>query len=630
MKQNRLEELRDILLRPDLEKLEDLSGRIEESERRAADVAEVLPDSISKSFRKDSRLISALRTPLRQCVSESVREDPEEYADALFPIMGPAIRRAVAEAFKAWIQQANQAIEQSLSPRGLNWRFQAWRVGVPYGQYVLQRTLVYKVEDVYLIHSASGLLVGHATDGGIATKDEDAVSAMFTVIQEFVKDSFTREQPQRLRTAELGELTLWAVHGPSTTIVAVIRGVPPATLRTELETTLELIETREGNTLRDYSGNRDSMLHLEADLRSCLLMSLNTEQPSSEGMRLSPALALLTLLAVGVVAWLGYGVWDQGRLTRVADAFAASPGVVITDLERDGDTIVLRGLRDPLAQIPAEIAAGAGWTGRVADEFRPFLSLEDELVLERARVALSPPESVTIQLTAGKLVLEGIASAIWIDGVDSAAADVPGVSSVDRAALLPDDVTLLAKLTELLDPPPTAALALDGSVLLVSGEAPKNWLDTVVSAGELPGVVSIEYSAVVFSEQIEMQAIEDEVNTTGIGFASGELAPSVQEDGSVARLSRMLIEYHALATTLGLIPSLTLTGHSDATGSDALNRALEQRRAESLAAVLGGAGVDMAWIRTQSQLASDTPGVRTPQVTVHLQAGVSAEIDGQD
>ena len=147
MNPNRLEELRDILLRPDQEKLDELRARIEEAERRTADVAEVLPDSVTTSFARDSRLISALRSPLRQCVSESVREDPEEYADALFPIMGPAIRRSVAEAFKAWVQQANQALEQSFSPRNLAWRFEAWRAGVPYGEYVLQKTLAFRVED---------------------------------------------------------------------------------------------------------------------------------------------------------------------------------------------------------------------------------------------------------------------------------------------------------------------------------------------------------------------------------------------------------------------------------------------------------------------------------------------------
>ena len=637
MSPNKLEELRDILLRPDQEKLEELSARIEETERRAIDVAEVLPDSVSASFRKDSRLISALRSPLRQCVSESVREDPEEYADALFPIMGPAIRRSVAEAFKAWIQQANQAIEQSLSPRGMSWRFQAWRAGIPYGQYVLQRTLLYRVEDVYLIHSASGLLVGHVTQGEAVTKDEDAVSAMFTAIQEFVKDSFSREQPQRLTTAELGELTLWAVHGPTTTIVAVIRGIPPTALRTELETVLELIETRHSHALREYSGDRESMAYLEPNLRSCLLVSLRDPVKSQQARRFSPALALLALLAIGLAGWLGYGAWMQGRVARVAEAFDASPGIVVTSLGREGGTIIARGLRDPLAPMPAELAAGAGWTGRLEGEFQPFLSLEPAFVLERARTALAPPDTVTMELTGGTLRLTGRASATWIDTLESAAGRVPGVDRIDQASLVIEEtppvveaVSPLEKLREILDPPPGTTLVLDGPRLGISGEAPKAWLDSVPGADALPGVETIDASTLVLAEQRAMQGIANETNATAIGFDQGEpsLSPEVRPD--VIRLAGGLIEYGTLADVLGRVPRLTLTGHSDESGTTTLNISLEQRRAESLATALRGAGVDGSWITTRSQLATQAPGARTPQVTLHVEAIPGTALASQD
>lgn len=283
---SRLDELRGILLGPDHDKLEEVSSRIEQQDRRAADVAEVLPESVALSFRRDSRLTGALRDPLRQCMSESVRENPEEYADALFPIMGPAIRQAVAEALKSWIQQANHAIEQSLSPRGLKWRFQAWRAGIPYGQYVLQQTLLYRVEHVYLIHSASGLLMAHVQQPDAVAKDEDAVSAMFTAIQEFVRDSFSGAE--RLRTAELGELALWAVHGPSCILVAVIQGSPPAPLRDELEAVLERLETGHSEVLRDYRGNPATLPELGPELARCLVSSSREPAARSAGPSRGP------------------------------------------------------------------------------------------------------------------------------------------------------------------------------------------------------------------------------------------------------------------------------------------------------------------------------------------------------
>jgi OOP family OmpA-OmpF porin len=640
VKPNRLEELRRILLRPDHEKLEALRARVERAEQRAADVAEVLPDSVAASVRQDSRLIGALRTPLRQCVSESVREDPEEYADALFPIMGPAIRRAVAEAFKAWIQQANQAIEQSLSPRGLSWRFQAWRAGIPFGQYVLQRTLLYRVEHVYLIQSSSGLLIGHVQQGEAVSKDEDAVSAMFTAIQEFVKDSFSREEPQRLRTAELGELTLWAVHGPAATIVAVIRGVPPATLRTELEAALELIETRHSGALRAYAGDRASMAHLAAELRPCLLVSLRDPEPHPAGRKLSPALALLTMLAVLAVGWLGYAAWMQSRLQRVAEALEGSPGIVVTHLERDGNTLVVRGLRDPLAAPPEALAAAAGWTGGLDSTFRPFLSLEPELVLERAKAALAPPATVSLQLTDGTLHLRGQAPTAWIGTIGPAAKAIAGVDGVDltslRAGAGPERGESaaagdpLAKLKSILNPRPETELALNGSVLILSGEASKAWLDAAIGSAALPGVESIDYSALVLSEQQAMQTIADEANGFSIRFSQNEVAPSQQTDAAVARLAETLMEYGALARALELEPRLTITGHSDDSGSVPLNISLERRRAEDLAARLRDAGAEIGWITTRSQLESGAPGSRIPQVTLHLQASSDAADSARD
>lgn len=630
MKPDRLEELREILLRPDQEKLDELRARIEEADQRAADVAEVLPDSVTSSFTRDSRLIQALRSPLRQCVSESVREDPEEYADALFPIMGPAIRRAVAEAFKAWIQQANQALEQSFSPRNLAWRFEAWRAGVPYGEYVLQKTLAFRVEDVYLVHSASGLLIGHVTDSEAPAKDEDAVSAMFTAIQEFVKDSFTREQSGELTTAELGDLTLWAVHGPTATIIAVIRGVPPVALRVDLEQTLELIETQHSQALREYSGDRESMMHLEPDLRSCLLVSVNDSLERAPGPRLSPALIFVALIAVGIVVWLSYGFWMQSRVAGVADAFDATPGYVITRLERAGQTITVRGLRDPLAPLASELVAGAGWSGALDGEFTPFLSLEDELVLERARVTLAPPDSVTMQIEAGVLTIQGSAPSAWISELESAVGAVPGLVRVDHSAVAAADAVSLERLREILDAPASIILSIEEALLEISGEAPKAWLDAIPAAGELPGVESIDFSAVELSEQRLMESIAGEANAISLSFDTSQAIVPATQSETFARLATSLDEYAALAEILGLEPRLSITGHSDGSGTDATNISLEHQRAEYVAAALLAEGAEARWISTLSQLETQAPGVRTPQVTLRLEAVASSSSAGRD
>ncbi|MDH3420683.1 MAG: hypothetical protein OEQ25_11355 [Gammaproteobacteria bacterium] len=630
MKPNKLDELRDILFRPDHEKLEALRARVEHAEARAADVAEVLPDSVAASFERDSRLVGALRKPLRECISESVREDPEEFADALFPIMGPAIRRSVAEAFKAWIQQANQAIEQSLSPRGLSWRFQAWRAGIPFGQYVLQRTLLYRVEHIYLIQASSGLLIGHVQQGDLHSKDEDAVSAMFTAIQEFVKDSFSGDEPQRLRTAELGELTLWAVHGPGAVLVALIRGVPPAGLRTDLQVVLERIETRFDHEVRNFAGERAELPDLEPELRSCLRTSLREPEIRRTKQRFSPALAVLGVLAVGVIAWAGYGIWMQSRVARIAEAFEATAGIVVTRIDRAGRSLVIRGLRDPMAPTPEEIAAAEGWFGPVDASFEAYLSLDRELVLARARAVLEPPDTVSMSLDAGTLHLAGAAQPLWISAIGTAAASVAGVERIDVSGLHADSDGLLAAVRTLLEPPAEVGLALRDGVLEVSGTAPKPWLDRVLATTLPNGVDSVDHSSLEFAEMFALRGIEREANAAVLIFDSGSSSLAGAQGVTVEEIVESLVEYGALAEELGLVPSLTITGHSDASGTFDLNVALERNRAETVASAFQDAGVEPAWIATRSHLDSGVAGARMPGVTLQLEARSSVERPVQD
>ncbi len=582
MKPTRLDELRSILLGPDHEKLEALDRRVTQPAQRSEDVSEVLPESIATSFKRDSRLVQALRTPLRQCVSESVREDPDEYADALFPVMGPAIRRAVAEAFKGWIQQANQAMEQSLSARGLAWRVQAWRAGIPFGQYVLQRTLLYRVEHVYLIQSGSGLLIEHVHQADVLAKDEDAVSAMFTAIQDFVQDSFQRAGSE-LRTAELGELTLWAVHGPSSTIVAVIRGLPPTGLRAELAAAQEDIEARYSRELRGYAGERGSLSQVRPRLEQCLLVSMREPDAPAQPRRVGPLGVLLAVIALLLLAWLGYELWMQNRVQRLGAALASTPGIVVTALDRDGGGVILRGLRDPLAARIQDIATQAGWTGPIAAELRPFLSLEPDLVLQRAQAVLAPPVGVDLALDGETLVINGQAPAQWIAAA-RATNPLPGVRTVDLSGVRPITERSTARQpAQPAAPEPTPAPQTDDPA----------------------------------SVQQQMAEIAARLAAMSFGFDQG---------AALARLSTEQLntivsgfnEYAALAGTLGLTATLSVVGNTDDSGPDSFNRQLELRRAEQVKTQLVNRGVDADAVTALSQLQSGAPGSRAREVRVML------------
>src|SRR4029450_9844231 len=90
-----------------------------------------------------ARIATALAKPVTQALGAAGRENRQVIVDVLFPVIGPAIRKAIAEALRNLVADVNGAIESSFSVRGMRWRVEAWRSGVPYAQIVLKHTLTY-------------------------------------------------------------------------------------------------------------------------------------------------------------------------------------------------------------------------------------------------------------------------------------------------------------------------------------------------------------------------------------------------------------------------------------------------------------------------------------------------------
>ena len=160
-------ELRSLLLGPAETQLAEVHELLTDPHRQLAEVSRVLPDAIAVRSRQDDDLTVALSPTVSAALERSIRKDPQPLADAIFPIIGPAIRKAIAAALSGMAQSFNQALTHSMSVQGLNWRFEALRTGRPFSEVVLLHTLLYRVEQVFLIHRGTGLLLRHVAAGGV-------------------------------------------------------------------------------------------------------------------------------------------------------------------------------------------------------------------------------------------------------------------------------------------------------------------------------------------------------------------------------------------------------------------------------------------------------------------------------
>src|SRR5271154_7548143 len=132
------EQLRHLILAPEQEDLARLRERVENAELRTSDLSAVLPEAIHLRRQEggEEALGEALRPTVEEALRESVRKDPGTLADALFPVMGPAIRRSILQTLRSFFDSFNEAMDHSLSLRGLQWRIEALRTGRSFSEII--------------------------------------------------------------------------------------------------------------------------------------------------------------------------------------------------------------------------------------------------------------------------------------------------------------------------------------------------------------------------------------------------------------------------------------------------------------------------------------------------------------
>lgn len=490
------DELRQLLVGDELEKLERLRARLEAPEDFAREVGEVLPRAMEQRSQRNEELSAAMVPTVEEILRLSIKKDINRFADALFPVIGPAIRKSIRETFREMIQALNRTLEQSLSSQGISWRLEAWRTGIPFAQVALLHSLVYRVEQVFLIHRETGLLLCHVGQDDVGVDNADLVSSMLGAINDFVGDSFAGEDDRTLNRVEIGELSLWIECGPDAILALAVRGEAPNELRTRMQETLEKIQLELDAELTGFAGDTQAFENREDLLDGCMQAQYQEQKKTGAGK----AVAVLVVIGLALLAWAWLEFNEFRRQQAYRAAFEAEPGYVVTRGDERGGRYVLYGLRDPLARAPEELFDRAPLPAdAVGHEFTPYQSLDPELIERRARLILAPPATVELALDGSRLVVSGRAGRDWQAQLQQRAPLIAGIDSVDTSALRSEFDPAE------LEPPPGVTLRLDSGVLRVSGRASRAWRARLhAQAPLLPGVDSFDDSALAVEFEADM------------------------------------------------------------------------------------------------------------------------------
>ena len=559
-----LTELRRVLVGVEQRQLALLTERMDDPVIRAQELANVLPDAVRVRTARDSTLAEALQPSISSALEHAVTRDPVPFANALFPVLGPAIRAAVADMLSRALASLDSALTNTFSAQGLKWRGEAWRTGRPFAEVVLLRTLVYRVEQLVMIDRMTGLPLHHLLAEDVRTKDaadrSSMMSGMLTAIRDFAHDAFGAKSSNTLDSFTVGDLRVWIEQGPRVLLAGVIRGLPPEELRLTMREIVEALHLQFGSALARFEGDTAPFELARPTLERAFASHYTTSSKPKSMAKAWTVVTLVALALMGLAGWWGYRGYRFGQF---ADRLRAESGYVVTDASRRGFGFQLSGLRDPDATPISEVRRGLAYDSlRTTERWAPYLSLDTNLTLRRAVRRVRPPAHAVLALSGDTIRVSGAATSAWRETARTLAIGTPGV---------------------------------------------RVWTD----------------SALELDVQTRADSIARLVNGTRITFATGS---SQLRDGDRARTEQIgawLQTLLALAPKDGGTVQVAVAGFTDPTGTDTLNTRLAKERADVVRATLAAVGVPMSTMRsaTPASVAASRAALanRVTSVNVTLQ-----------
>ncbi|MBK9290117.1 MAG: hypothetical protein IPM52_00555 [Bacteroidetes bacterium] len=435
LNQAQLNELRNLLVGLSNEELKRLQTLLRDPHEFAGEISPLLPTAIRKMVERGQIGIETILPVIEEALHDGIRKNPKRLADILFPVMGPAIRKAVSEDIKRLIQTANAGLEQGFSPKRLAWRLQALFSGRSYTEILLAKTYIFHVSHVLLIHRQTGLLLHQEKAEEAVDLEADMISAMLTAIRDFVSDSFQKIESASLDQVQVGNLTILIEQGPFAIVAAVIQGIPPADYRVSLMEAIEAVHFNHAVDLDKFDGDTSIFANSGKFLQSCLV----SYRKQSQGSKPWP-LIILALMLLMLAGWFIYQrITFRQSVERFVDALDAQPGYHISDMARNGSGYLVRGFKDFEAPDFRQLDAWKNAdTARISIQLDEIISVEPAMVLLRAEKRLQPDKNISLSYADGKLYVSGRANKAWVDEKLRKWESIPGVNALDTSGLVLD------------------------------------------------------------------------------------------------------------------------------------------------------------------------------------------------
>ncbi|MGS2719218.1 OmpA family protein [Paraglaciecola aestuariivivens] len=535
---------------------------------------ELLADKISEALKdresQDGTVNKVLVPIVEKSVEHSITVHSEQFVSSMYPIMGKLVRKSVSAFIAELLEKTNTLLENSLTIKGLSWRIKAKQSGVSFSQYAASQTFDYRVEQVFLIHSETGLLLNSVSLGIDTQADADLISSMLVAINDFVSDSFRQNQTnddQTLDVVQTDNFTLLLKQGPKAFVVAAITGNMPQKVGNKLQKTVEDIHKIYEQELKDFNGDITPFADSEDQLRDCLMAELKQE---AQKKKRRPWLAYLLLSSFLIgISYIAVKKWQTHELLQKLALIEQTPGILITQLDSQGlDKVFLGVMRDPNAPtVQSWLTARNLDSNKITIKETAFLSLDPSLIQQKTTEIVATYDDLEVLWSEGKPLFYG------------------NLSRTEKWQLEQQLSNLLG---------------LNFSL---------QWLDNIkIKEPENAQAKNPQ----ILKSLMNMHIAELEQINLGFEPNNSDLSPSALEQ--LIRVKTLFEQIVALADQQNLSIGLIIIGASDALGSTSHNKTLSQKRADNAKLKLQQLGLQANRLNSVGlgaiTLAKRTEGVR--------------------
>ena len=542
-----LDRLKELLLRPETDRLGVLESRVESIDgyvgdkgRLEAATSEILVDAFRRAeIAQHRELATAIAPVVVAAIRSEIKNSKDMMVEALYPITGRLVAAAVANAFRDLVADLNERLDRTLSTRHWQLRFQSIVTGRPVSELALADAQRPVLRRLLLLERGSGkLMAGWHSDTEQGDQSE-LVSGLIAAITEFASSVYGARSGE-LRTLDLGDARVFLRGAPVYLVAAECAGALKPEHERELDDAFLSLVSRIDHAPEAAQGAVDSM--------AATLFRSQQQKAKSTLPLLFATAALLALFAWFASGPILRSVKERKIDSAFAQAVAAHPELKAWPLhvavDHSARSVTVEGL-DPSDAAAKSLAEAIG------EAAAPYS------VAQRTAAI-----GVAAQIDAlQKQLAEANAQIASLEKNSRDAIDRAFGQAVDKANAQ------------------TSAAARD---LQSQTQASSDRLGSMIAA----------------STPTQRERTASLLARTAIFFPAGGTTPV-----DAQLVARKLDEIAAAIKGADL--ALRVIGQADASGSARINANIAQARADSISAMLVERGVDASRLRTAVRAATE-------------------------